>query len=71
MLNFRPLLEAVIIVDEDDLVFMRLVHTNVGHVIPQVSGPHCFTVYLKKIRPTMAVIKKLGKSYKILIIMIC
>ena len=45
LLKFRPSMQAVIDVDEDDLVSMRLQinYTNVGHVIPLVSGPHCFT----------------------------
>ena len=45
MLRFRPSMQAVI-VDDDDLVSMRLQinYTNVGHVIPLVSGPHCFII---------------------------
>ena len=37
-------MQAVIDVDEDDLVSMRLQinYTNVGHVILLVNGPHCF-----------------------------
>ena len=51
LLNFGPLLQAVIIIDEDDLVSMRpqINYTNIGYVIPLVSGPHCFTGVYRRI----------------------